>query len=173
MKYLIWMSAVVFLVFLAVALVEKPSSSSRHTSRMIGKSLPDFSLPILNTTQQLTKAELLNDAQPYRLINIFASWCTSCAMEHPLLARLAKEKNLSIYGIAWHDEVPALQRYLNEKGNPYHQVLLDDTGTVVVSLGITGAPESLLVDNAGKILWHGQGMLTEQGLAELHAILIE
>jgi cytochrome c biogenesis protein CcmG/thiol:disulfide interchange protein DsbE len=99
-------------------------------------------------------------------VNVFASWCISCNAEHATLVKLAKTHQLPIYGLNWKDKDENAKAWLEKHGNPYTQIGKDPDGRVAVELGITGAPESWLVDKNGIIIYHLAGGLTDQIVQE-------
>jgi cytochrome c biogenesis protein CcmG/thiol:disulfide interchange protein DsbE len=103
---------------------------------------------------------------PFVLINFFASWCVPCRAEHPLLHRLAGRSDLALYGIGWNDAAAPLREYLRAHGNPYRYAVRDAEGKTAVAYGITGVPESFLLDARRRILFHHRGPLTEELLRE-------
>lgn len=94
------------------------------------------------------------------VVNVFASWCGSCLVEHPLLLDLKDRYALPIYGIAWRDDPKATQAWLTRHKNPYVAVGYDLKGDRTRSLGITGTPETLVLDPQGAILYRHRGPLT-------------
>lgn len=95
------------------------------------------------------------------ILNIFASWCAPCAMEHPVLKSYAAMPGaLPVYGIAYKDKEDDVARYLARHGNIYEAHIRDDTGRIGIELGIGGVPESLLVDESGMIVKRFEGPFT-------------
>ena len=84
------------------------------------------------------------------LINLFASWCAPCAIEHPFLMDM-KAKGVRIIGIAYEDKPADTAAFLTQKGDPYELVLSDPEGHAGVGFGISGVSESFVVDSSGKI----------------------
>jgi cytochrome c biogenesis protein CcmG/thiol:disulfide interchange protein DsbE len=84
------------------------------------------------------------------LLNVFASWCVSCRVEHPLLLDL-RGRGVSVAGIDWEDTAAAGAKYLKENGDPYARVGLDRSGRTGIDLGITGVPETFVVDRHGRV----------------------
>jgi cytochrome c biogenesis protein CcmG/thiol:disulfide interchange protein DsbE len=95
------------------------------------------------------------------LVNIFASWCVSCKVEHPVLMAHATATDVPIYGIAWKDDPIATADLLKTDGDPYRLVGADRMGRAAIDLGVTGAPESYLVDKSGHIRYKQIGPITE------------
>jgi cytochrome c biogenesis protein CcmG/thiol:disulfide interchange protein DsbE len=129
-------------------------------SALVGQSLPEFQLPILNAADNkiATKKDLPSG---WLLINVWATWCPSCHFEHAYLNKLAADKDIKIIGIDYKDENAAAQQWLQEKGNPYALVLADQEGRFGLDLGVTGAPENFLVDPQGIVRLRWQGPLDE------------
>ena len=100
------------------------------------------------------------------LVNFFASWCVPCRTEHPLLMRLAEEKHVPIYGIALKDKPENTQRFIAQMGNPYRRIGLDENGHVGIDFGITGVPETFVIDKSGHIRRHYGAPLTADELRD-------
>ena len=94
------------------------------------------------------------------LVNFFASWCLPCRAEHPLLMRLAEQEHVAIYGIAYKDKKADTERFVAGLGSPYRRIGLDEQGRVGVEFGITGVPETFVIDKAGRIRRHYGAPLT-------------
>lgn len=94
------------------------------------------------------------------LVNFFASWCVPCRAEHALLMRLTAEK-IPVVGIAYKDRAEAISAFLKQFGDPFHLVVTDADGRAAIDWGITGVPETFLIDADGRIRFHQAGPLTE------------
>src|SRR5262249_46744982 len=118
------------LVFAATAIwfalgLEPGRDPSLVPSVMIDKPVPDFNLPGLTGGEGLTSAGLKGKVT---LVNLFASWCVPCRLEHPFLLDLAKDKRLEIVGIAWKNSPQDASAFLAEMGDPYARVGVDRSG---------------------------------------------
>lgn len=127
-------------------------------SALVGQPLPEVKLVELysgnlKTTDALPKG-------PY-LINFWGTWCPACSYEHEYLMSLA-ENGVPIVGIDYKDEITEAKKWLSEKGNPYALVLLDEVGHFGVDMGVTGAPETFVVDSNGVVTYRHQGIVNEQ-----------
>jgi cytochrome c biogenesis protein CcmG/thiol:disulfide interchange protein DsbE len=117
-------------------------------SVLIDKPLPAFDLPGVGAgTAGLRTSDLRG--QPI-LLNVFGSWCISCVQEHPVLMELARE-GVVIDGIDWRDEAIDGAKWLGQNGNPYARVGNDRTGRTGIDLGVTGAPETFIIDAKGRV----------------------
>ncbi|MDP3520780.1 MAG: DsbE family thiol:disulfide interchange protein [Hydrogenophaga sp.] len=157
MKRHLW-PLVIFLVlvgFLGVGLGLKPRDVP---SPLVNRPMPSFSLPTLDQPErQLGPQDLLG--QVY-LVNVWASWCTACQAEHPLLVDLARAGVVPIYGLNYKDGREDALRWLGQHGNPYKQSLSDTAGLVGLDLGVYGVPETYVVDRDGVIRHKHTGALT-------------
>ena len=99
------------------------------------------------------------------LVNIFASWCGPCRIEHPLLVDLARTPGLTVVGIDYKDKPEDAVRFLSELGNPYAAVGVDPDGRGAIEWGLTGVPESFLVGPEGRVRAKHVGPLSEEALA--------
>ena len=146
---------VVVAPFLYFAL--KPKSDALP-SVLIGRPIPTFSLPNLhNPSQIITEKDLAGE---FALINVWATWCQYCRVEHPFLMDLAKQ-GVAIYGLNWRD--PAQQEalsWLTRLGNPYKLTIADVDNHLGLDLGVYGAPETFLIDPQGMIIYKYVGPLS-------------
>ncbi len=138
----------------------KPHDPNAMPSAVLGKDLPDFSLPNLHKPSQIiTKKDLLGE---YALINVWGTWCPTCVFEHPFLMELA-EQGVAIYGLNWDEEgYDPPRQWLKKRGDPYRYVLADFENQLGIRLGIFGAPETFLISPEGKILHRIVGELNRQ-----------
>ena len=92
------------------------------------------------------------------LVNLFGSWCVACLSEHPFLMRIKEQNLIPIYGVDWREKDSAAgPRWLAKYGNPYTLIGDDPQSKVAISFGVTGAPESFLVDKKGVIRYKQTG----------------
>lgn len=122
----------------------------------IGKTLPKFHLPILGSDKIFDSEKF---PKQYFLLNVWASWCSACMEEQTFLMQLARS-GVPIFGLNYKDKQDHASRWLEDWGNPYQLVLRDERGKVAIDLGVYGAPETFLVDEAGIIQYRYAGILT-------------
>ena len=94
------------------------------------------------------------------LINVFGSWCVACNVEHPVLMDIAKRNEVNLIGIDWRDERPKAKDWLAKRGNPYRKVIFDNESVLAIKLGVSGAPESFIIDKAGQVRYKHVGVIT-------------
>ena len=126
-------------------------------SVLVNKSFPEFSLPNLDDENSLlTKENVVGEE--YTLVNVWASWCVSCKVEHSFLVNLA-DKGVNIVGVNWKDDTDAARQTLINTGNPYAKNIVDKEGRLTFDLGVTGSPETYLVNPEGIIVYKHVGVL--------------
>jgi len=129
--------------------------------KLVGHKLPAFALPGLPGEPGFTSTDVAATGR-MGLINFFASWCTPCRLESPVLLRLQRQ-GLTIWGIDYRDKPDAAVNFLRLVDDPYHRVGCDLTGQIGRSFDLQGVPESFLVDRGGIVRWHWAGGLSEDG----------
>lgn len=128
-------------------------------SALVNKPFPAFTLRQLEQpTTILEQADLLGQVA---LVNVWATWCPSCHVEHGYLNYLATEQGITIFGVNYKDKAPAAQRWLAEKGNPYRLNIFDPEGKLGLDMGVTGAPETYVIDHRGFVRMRFQGPINE------------
>src|SRR6476619_213834 len=88
------------------------------------------------------------------LVNFFASWCTPCLAEHPLFTRLKEREGATIVGVAWKDKPEATRAWLARLGDPFKVVGYDQEGKTALDWGLSGVPETYLIDSQGIVRLH-------------------
>jgi cytochrome c biogenesis protein CcmG/thiol:disulfide interchange protein DsbE len=128
-------------------------------SAMIDKSIPEFDLPpIPSWDEGLTSADIKNGG--VSIVNVFASWCGPCRVEHPLLMDIAAQDILPIWGLNYKDQPEDSARWLNDLGDPFTQIGSDLSGRVGIDWGVYGVPETFVIDAQGRIVYKHIGILT-------------
>jgi cytochrome c biogenesis protein CcmG/thiol:disulfide interchange protein DsbE len=150
---------IIFLLVLMVLMAKLLDTDKAQQTLLVGEAVPEFSLPKIDGSGAGLSSDDLKGH--YSLINIFASWCLTCKVEHPFLMKIKESGELPIYGIDWKDDSEKVTRWLKEDGNPYEKIGADKEGKVILELGVTGAPETFLISPEGVILYRYAGILTE------------
>lgn len=150
---------VVVVGFLAVGLTLNPREVP---SPLIGKPAPDFSLPQLHDQEKRFSPNDL--AGQVWLLNVWASWCSGCKEEHPVLMELAKNGSVPVYGMDYKDQRPEALTWLKRHGNPYSLSVLDEAGRIGIDYGVYGVPETFVIDKKGMIRYKQIGPLDQEAL---------
>lgn len=140
-------------------------------SALINRPFPVFELTQLEQPQKiLNQSDLLGQIA---LVNVWATWCPSCHVEHGYLNYLASEQGVVIYGVNYKDQAAAAQQWLREKGNPYRFNIFDPQGRLGLDMGVTGAPETYVLDHRGFVRMRYQGPVNETVWQEKFKPLLE
>ncbi len=132
-------------------------------SPLIGKPAPGFALPRLDDPSKTIRLEDLRGK--VWILNVWASWCVACRVEHPLLMEFAKKGLAPLYGLDYKDERADATAWLARFGNPYDASLVDADGRVGIDFGVYGVPETFVIDRDGIIRLKHIGPLTPDVLA--------
>ena len=129
-------------------------------SAFIGKPIPQFDMSSLqNPEVKINNKQLLGRLS---LVNIWASWCVSCYVEHPMLVSIAREHHIPIFGVDYKDNREKALAMLKKYGNPYKAIIFDKQGKFAMNLGVYGTPETFLLDKKGIIRFKYIGPVTEE-----------
>lgn len=131
-------------------------------SALIGAPAPQTNLPPLSDELPGLSPQILHGG--VTLVNVFASWCAPCRVEHPILMELAATPGLRIAGLNYKDRIPEARAFLDELGNPYDAVGVDTNGRRAIEWGVYGVPETFIVDEGGVIRAKHVGPLTQAAL---------
>lgn len=158
-------------VFLAVAglfaVALQTGDPSKLPSTLIGKPVPKSDFPAIEgltangaPVPGFSSADLAKGK--VTVVNFWASWCTSCVEEHPLLADIAKVSGAEIYGVAQKDDPAASRRFLGRYGNPFSAAGTDRTGRTSIDWGVYGMPETFIVNGKGEIAYKHVGPISQE-----------
>lgn len=129
-------------------------------SVLIGKPAPEFTLDGLRDGEgQVSSRQFLG--RPW-LLNVWASWCVACRVEHPVIEALAKRGDITVVGLNWKDERDDALRWLAQFGDPYHAIATDPDNRVALHYGVYGAPETFVIDAHGIIRHKFVGPVSEE-----------
>ena len=144
-------------IIFAVGLTKDPRSIP---SQLINQKFPSFSLSELNDAENIiTEKDLLNKVS---LVNVFGSWCAACITEHPFLMGISDKENINLIGMNWRDDRTKAIDWLNYYGDPYDKIIYDDESTLAIQLGVTGAPESFIIDFQDQIRYKHVGIINKR-----------
>mgnify|MGYP000159182383 CR=1 FL=1 len=158
MKVIIRLIPLILFLLLGVLLYRGLSLNPQDMpSALVGKQFPVFTLPsLVNGEKQLSNASF---AKGIKLVNVWATWCPSCKVEHPFLVKLAQDKRFNLYGLNYKDERQPAQQWLKNYRDPYVFTIFDQQGSLGLNLGVFGAPETFVVDHNNVIRKRFAGVL--------------
>lgn len=141
--------------------VERGDDPRLLPSVLLDTPVPDMALPALpgrgRDPDGLADEDLKGQVS---LVNIWGSWCVACLAEHPVLNDIAKSGAVPVQGIAWRDPPDASLAWLRKHGDPYQRIGQDPKSHAAIAFGVTGAPETFVVDRAGVIRYKHIGPIT-------------
>jgi cytochrome c biogenesis protein CcmG, thiol:disulfide interchange protein DsbE len=151
---------IVFLALAAMFYVGLGKDPRKIPSPLIDKPAPTFKVEsVANAANVVQTGDFKGQVW---ILNIWASWCVSCRVEHPLLNDLAKRKVVKIVGLNYKDQRADAQGWLAKFGDPYAVSAHDLSGRIGIDYGVYGAPETFLIDKAGIVRWKHIGPLTPE-----------
>ena len=140
----------------------------KKNTRVIPTPLIGQEVPIMGLETKFHEDFQKNDLEDVlkidkiKIINFWASWCLPCEVEHPILMGLSKRSDFIIIGVNYKDTEEGSAEFLNEKGNPYDLVVIDDEGMMGIEMGLTGVPETFVVNEEGKIIYRIVGPINNE-----------
>jgi len=152
MKFILRM----FVIILPIALISFFYLYINDDDYYPGADYRNYNLPQFELNEIYSQSPISNkDIQGTYLINVWASWCITCRVEHGFLVKLSN-KNIPIMGINYKDDRDDAINWINKFGDPYKLIIHDFKGSLALDMGVTGAPETFLVSN-GEVLVHYRG----------------
>lgn len=151
----------VLVVFLGIGLTLDPREVP---SPLIDKPAPAFELPtLLNPAATFSPQDMRGKVW---LLNVYASWCTSCRAEHLVITDLANRGEVEIVGLNYKDQPRDALNWLGKLGNPYITSVSDLHGRAGLDWGVYGVPETFLIDQQGIIRYKQIGPVTSEAVSE-------
>ena len=151
---------VLFLIIAIFLFLSLSSDPSKLPSPFLGKMFPSIEGKDFYTDETIKVSEILNNKMT--LVNVWASWCTTCRKEHQMIMNIAKNTDLQLIGIDYKDTREEGAEYLERLGNPYDEIIFDPAGKIGMELGVYATPETFLVNEQGFILYKHIGEITQR-----------
>ena len=170
------------LVFLGLAAIfykqlSEGGSTRDLPSALIGKPAPIIDLPLLVGLKlngfQIPALSGDVFTGKVTVLNVFASWCGPCRIEHPQLMELSKDSRIQMAALNYKDAPENALRFLGQLGNPYSIVGVDEKGRAAIEWGVYGVPETYIVGKDGIIRFKHVGPISDLILNEKMKPLIE
>lgn len=127
-------------------------------SVFLNKPLPTFNAPQLDEKLALLSSENFKDH--VTILNVWATWCESCRLEHPIFLDIARQKQLQVIGLNYKDNRDDAKKYLQTMGNPFTAIIYDPQGKIGMQLGVYGTPETFVIDKKGIVRFKFIGPIT-------------
>ena len=162
---------IIFLSFCFVIFYKGLNHSNTYAPQIINKkNIPifkakDFNSNIIIASEKIFKEDI------FYIVNIWASWCVPCRTEHPLLMELSKNQSIKLIGLNYRDNQINAKSFINEFGNPYSKILIDNDGTLSVEFGAYGVPETFIIDKNKKIIKKFTGPINQKIIEEIKLII--
>ena len=134
------------------------------------KNIPIFEAKDFNSSAYLNSEKIFEEDTFY-IVNIWASWCVPCRIEHPLLMELSKNQSVKLIGLNYRDNLDNAKNFINEFGNPYDQIITDNDGTLSIEFGAYGVPETFIIDKDKKIIRKFVGSINQEIVKEINLII--
>ena len=168
-KVIKFLITLIFLFVIVVFYFSLNKDPSYQTNSLVGKKLVELNLESFDGDYNLSTKDFKKNN--FTLINFWASWCSPCRVEHPILMSLSKSKKLKLVGINFKDKKNNAKKFLKELGNPYNLIAKDEIGKKSVNFGIYGIPESILVNKEMIVIKKYIGPLNTQDYNEILKII--
>ena len=164
-------AVIIFLSFCFIIFYKSLDNSNTYAPKIKGeKSMPIFEAKDFNSSTYLNSEKIFEEDSFY-IVNIWASWCVPCRIEHPLLMELSKNQAVKIIGLNYRDNHINAKNFINDFGNPYSQILIDSDGALSVEFGAYGVPETFIIDKNKKIIRKFIGPINKEIIEEIKMII--
>ena len=162
---------ITFLSFCFIIFYKGLSNSNTYSPKISDKkNIPIFEAKDFNSNTYLNSEKIFEEDTFY-IVNIWASWCVPCRIEHPLLMELNKNQSVKLIGLNYKDNLNNALNFINEFGNPYSQIIIDGDGTLSIELGAYGVPETYIIDKNKKIIRKFVGPINQEIVDEIKLII--
>jgi cytochrome c biogenesis protein CcmG/thiol:disulfide interchange protein DsbE len=164
-------TVIVAISFCFIIFYKGLNNSNTYTPKITDKkNIPIFEAKDFNSNAYLNSEKIFEEDIFY-IINIWASWCVPCRTEHPLLMKLSKNQSVKLVGLNYKDNLNNAKDFINDFGNPYSQIIIDNDGTLSVEFGAYGVPETFIIDKNKKIIRKFVGPINEEIVEKIESII--
>jgi cytochrome c biogenesis protein CcmG/thiol:disulfide interchange protein DsbE len=160
-----------FIALVAVLAVGLRLNPREVPSPLIGKPAPAFELPLLTEPDtRFSEKDMLGKVW---IMNVWASWCPPCLVEHPVVTQIARSGMAPVVGLNYKDTRDDALPWLERNGDPYQLIVFDASGRIGIDYGVYGVPETYVIDRKGVIRYKHVGPLTADVVQEKVAPLVK
>ena len=167
----LWLVIAGFLVLVALLAVGLQLNPREVPSPLIGKPAPAFELPLLQQPDKsFSQKDMLGTVW---VMNVWASWCPPCLVEHPVVSQLAASGVAPVVGLNYKDAREDALPWLKRNGDPFKVTVYDVAGRIAIDYGVYGVPETYVIDRQGVIRYKHIGPLTADVVQKEMAPLVQ
>jgi len=164
-------AVIIFLSFCFLIFYKGLDNPSTYSPKIKDKkNIPIFEAKDFNSSSYLNSEKIFEEDIFY-IVNIWASWCVPCRTEHPLLMKLSKNHSVKLVGLNYKDSLNNAKNFINEFGNPYSQIIIDNDGTLSIEFGAYGVPETFIIDKNKMIIRKFIGPINQEILEQIQLIV--
>jgi cytochrome c biogenesis protein CcmG/thiol:disulfide interchange protein DsbE len=161
----------IFVALVALLAVGLTLNPREVPSPLIGKPAPGFELPRLDAPHQtFSHKDMLGSVW---ILNVWASWCPPCLVEHPVISELARSGVAPVVGLNYKDAREDALPWLERHGDPYKLTVFDAAGRIGIDYGVYGVPETYVIDRKGVIRYKHIGPLTPEAARQKIVPLVQ
>ena len=166
-----WLVIAGFLALVGLLAVGLRLDPREVPSPLIGKPAPAFELPLLQQPDKtFSEKDMLGTVW---VLNVWASWCPPCLVEHPVVSELARSGIAPVVGLNYKDAREDALPWLKRNGDPFKVIAFDAAGRIAIDYGVYGVPETYVIDRKGIIRYKRVGPLTPEIVQQKVRPLIE
>ena len=162
---------IIFLGFCFVVFYKGLNNPNTYSPKIMDKkNIPIFEAKDFNSSSYLNSEKIFEEDTFY-IVNVWASWCVPCRTEHPILMKLSKNQSVKLIGLNYKDNLNNAKKFINEFGNPYSQIIIDNDGTLSIEFGAYGVPETFIIDKNKMIIRKFIGPINQEILEQIKLII--
>ncbi|HEX2168438.1 MAG TPA: redoxin domain-containing protein [Longimicrobiales bacterium] len=138
-------------------------------STMPGRVAPEFSLRVMDSEPPDT-VRLVDERGSVVVVNFWASWCLACRDEHTDLSVSATryaDSGVKFYGVIYNDSESNARRWIREMGGQPYPALVDERSRTAIDYGLYAVPETVIIDQQGKVVYKHIGPITSAQLQRI------
>jgi len=153
-----WWTLGVFVALVLLLAVGLRLNPREVPSPLIGKPAPAFELPLLmDPDKKFSEKTMLGKVW---ILNVWASWCPPCLVEHPVVTQVSRSGMAPVVGLNYKDKREDALPWLKRNGDPFQLVAFDANGRIGIDYGVYGVPETYIIDRQGVIRYKHIGPIT-------------
>ena len=162
---------VIFLSFCFIIFYKGLNTSNIYTPKVNEKkNIPTFEVKDFKSNNYVNSDKIFEENIFY-IVNIWASWCVPCKVEHPLLMQLSKNQSIKLIGLNYRDNFNNAKKFIDDFGNPYSRILIDKDGALGVEFGAYGVPETFIISKDKRIIKKFVGPINKEIIKEIELII--